>query len=145
MRATSLLPLALFLIACGKPEDPLSGRWDVADPDGASKGNVTVGEFKDGRVKFERRGEVLGIGLVSVTTTGTYSVSGSEVTLTKEKSEIDASAIADPKLRAQTVKVLEGIAKGSGGKPMKYSLKIDSPQRISLVDESGSLTLSRAR
>ncbi len=145
MRIAHLLPFALLLVACGQSIDPLAGRWDVADPQGAAKGNVTVGEFKDGRVTFERRGEVLGIGRVSVKTTGTYSISGNEVTLTKEESKIDASAIADPKLREQTIRVLEGVAKGSEGKAMKYSLKIESPQRVSLVDESGSLTLTRPR
>lgn len=142
---SALLLLALVLAGCSGAPDPLEGRWDVSDPEGAAKGQVTVGEFKAGTATFERRGEILGIGRVSIRTSGTYSVSNNEVTLMKDKSQIDASAIRDPKLRAQTVKVLEGIAQGSEGKPILYTLKADSPDRVVLSNQSGSLTLTRAR
>ncbi|RYG88134.1 hypothetical protein EON77_01070 [bacterium] len=149
MRAATLCVVAALTVGalsgCGKAPDPLAGKWDVSMPDDAAKGAVNVFEFRDGKVTFQRRTEVLGIGQVQVTTTGTYTIEGPEITLTRSGSEIDASAIKDPKLREQTVKVMEGMAKATEGKPLKYTLKVESPDRVVLGDPSESITLNRSR
>lgn len=145
MKAVALLALSGLLVACGKPPDPLAGRWDVADPESAARGSVTVGTFGDGKVTFERRGEVLGIGKVTVTSSGTYEITGTEIAMTNATTKVDASAIADPKVRAETVRILEGTAKSVEGKRQTYTLKTESPDRIVLVKDVGTLTLTRAR
>ena len=145
MRLSPSPLIVLFAIGCGNPADALAGRWDISEPKSLAKGSVTVGEFRDGKLTFERRSEVVGIGRIAVTTTGTYEQSGNSVTLTRTESRIDASAIKDAKLRRQTVEVMAGMAKAMEGKPLTYSLEIVDPDRIVLSDVSGSLTLTRVR
>lgn len=143
--ALALLGLAVTIVGCGKAADPLEGKWDVTIPEDAASGHIMVGEFRDGKVTFDRRGDVMGIGRVDLTTSGVYEVNGNEVALTRKDSKIDASAITDPKIRAATIKVMQSMAQQTEGRRMVYSMKVESPTRIILSDPSGSITLNRAR
>ncbi|RYG28825.1 hypothetical protein EON81_27840 [bacterium] len=145
MRALLLLGAAAVVVACGKPADPLAGKWDIRDPETAAKGGVTVGTFGEGKFTLERRTQVLGIGQIRVTTSGTYTIETGSATLTNGGSQVDASTIPDPKVRQATVGVAEGMAKASEGKPLRYEMAVQSPDQIVLRDPSRTLTLTRAR
>ena len=145
MRSLLLLGATLALASCSKPVDPLAGKWDIADPETAAKGGVTVGTFGEGKFTTERRTQVLGIGQIRVTTTGTYTVETGGATLTNGDSQVDASAITDPKIRQATVGVAEGMAKKAQGQARRYEMGVESPDRIVLRDPNATLTLTRAR
>ncbi len=136
--------LAPFAIAaCGKPPDPLAGRWDVSDPALTARAGVAYAEFKDGVRTVETRLLVRGLGTVSVHQEGAYALQGDTLTITNRATEIDVSRL-DPPLRAQAEGILRRSVGGEDGQPVAYAFKNAGPDRLELTRPDRKVVLTRA-
>ena len=133
----------MVLVACGKPEDPLAGRWDVNDPSLSARGGVAYAEFKDGKRTVETKILVQGLGAVSVHQEGTYMATEDALTVTNTRTDLDVTSLAS-NLRTQAEAVLKSSVGGEDGQAVVYTLKKSRPDRLELGRPDRTIVLTRA-